>query len=207
MARLRLNEQDIWPLQERLRESPDDVDALVELGALRFEPGHDDGAAVELLSRALALDPKNVDARFWLAKTAYHDRSDYQRAKRLLDEALDIDPNRADCLSLLYSVRQDLGEEEPTRDAALLQRAIERAPQWPTLRYDYARWLLAQRRWAEAEEEARRGLMGMNADLGGPAGSYYDEAVSGVASPALAHRLQELLGEITRLRRRGSEQG
>lgn len=127
---IELDKEYIRYLQGRLALNPMDVQALIHLGVLSWEPFHDEKKAIHYLQQAVACDPKNVEARFWMAKCYYHDFCDYAKAKAVLLEALDIDPSRSDCLSLLASISWTISNKI---DKAIhyLELAVQYEPSWP----------------------------------------------------------------------------
>jgi tetratricopeptide (TPR) repeat protein len=190
--------EDLPTIEKRLACNCDDLDALIELGALRFEPGHDPRTAEEVLRRAITLDPRNVDALFWLAKIRFHDYVDLEAAKMLLEEALQVNSQRADCLSLLASVLADL-DDEPWHYVGYLERAVASEPQWPSLRHHYAQTLLKLGRLDDAELQAREGLAVLEGVTRQEVrDSYYEVAVTGRRWPQMREELVSLLAEIAR---------
>ncbi|GAB4194257.1 MAG: hypothetical protein Tsb0015_17240 [Simkaniaceae bacterium] len=144
-------------LQEILKKNPNDLEALIQLGALEFEFFHHDKLAISLLEKAIELEPKNVEARFWLAACLFYDLFEYERAKKILHEALTINPNLPDCLSLMAWI---LYEKDKALKKAkeYVQKAIIYAPDWPMLRYQLAEILLDDGKIVAAEEEIHKAM-------------------------------------------------
>lgn len=117
-------------LKKLIEKDPQNIQALIQLGVLCWEPFHDDIKAIEYLEKAIKYDPQNIDARFWLAKCYYHDNCAYEKAKQLLKDALNIDPKRSDCFHLLATIIEDF---DRNNEEALkyVKKAVEFAPDWP----------------------------------------------------------------------------
>ncbi len=102
----------VMALEQRLRENPNDIKALLELAHLHLDQGafHQ---SIELYKRVLALDPRNVEAITHLGIIL--SRSPHpEQALRVFDKALAIDPNYPHALwdkaRVLYEVKQDYKE-------------------------------------------------------------------------------------------------
>jgi len=144
-------------LKQDLQNNPQDVAALIQIGALEFEYFHRHNKAIDYLQQAINLNPKNIDARFWLAACLYHDFCEYEKAEHVLKEALQLAPNRADCLSLLASITWHSGS--PLEQAiSYLRKAVEAAPDWPLLRHKLATLLLELHQIEQAEQEIKKAL-------------------------------------------------
>ncbi|MFC1854768.1 tetratricopeptide repeat protein [Candidatus Dependentiae bacterium] len=116
-------------LKNYLERNPDDVDALVEFGALCsvvFEGPRDAELA---LIRAIEFDPTSIEAYYWLGRTYLWDCSYEERAKWALEKAVSLDDKNFDtqCLlahSFTYSFDREVGlaveyvKENPTYVAA-----------------------------------------------------------------------------------------
>lgn len=144
-------------LEAVLKDAPNDVQVLIQLGVLSWEPFHEDEKAIEYLAKAIALDPQNVEARFWLATCYYHDFCAYEKARTLLMEALKIDPYRPECLSLLASIvidtTKNIGEA-----INLYLLAIDYAPNWPILYRSIVELYLEIGDLKQAEVYVQKGL-------------------------------------------------
>ncbi len=145
-------------LEEKNKQNPHDIQTLIHLGMLSWEPFHKQEKAIEYLEKAIEYDPNNVEARFWLAKCYYHDYCDYERVKKILLEALSIDPQRADCLDLLSGVIRDMSEDwkEAIKYA---EKAILYAPDWPMLRASLAELYLKIKDTDKAEFQIQQAFV------------------------------------------------
>ncbi|MBS0607226.1 MAG: tetratricopeptide repeat protein [Verrucomicrobia bacterium] len=144
-------------LEKQISSDPNNVQALIHLGVLSWEPFHEREKAVEYLSKTIALDSKNVEARFWLAKCYYHDFCAYAKSREVLLEALEIDPNSPECLSLLASVIMDT-TENINEAISCYEKAIISAPDWPALYRSLSQLCLDNNNPAKAESCVRKGL-------------------------------------------------
>ncbi len=185
-------------LKEKLVSNPSDASTIMRLGIMAWEPFHEREEAIRYLEHAIALDPNIVDARFWLAKCYYHDYCNYDQAEKLIFEALRLDPTRADCLYLLAGVILDTTEK--LDDAiACLEKAIEYAPDWPTLHSFLASLYIRANRLDCAERQASK-----IRDLaqtppvrpGNSIDEYYELVVTGRADKDLLGDYNELIDKI-----------
>lgn len=142
---------EIWYsyLKNELAKNPKNVEVLIELGVLAWEPFHQQEEAIAYLENAIIYDPKNTEARFWLAKCYYHDYCDYQKVEDILLEALSIDPTKPECLALLAeNIVDKRGDID--KSIACYQKAVDYAPDWPILRHSIARLYLKKKDIAAA---------------------------------------------------------
>ncbi|MBS0649666.1 MAG: tetratricopeptide repeat protein [Verrucomicrobia bacterium] len=144
-------------LEKQIGSDPNNVQALIHLGVLSWEPFHEREKAVEFLSKTITLDSKNVEARFWLAKCYYHDFCAYAKSREALLEALEIDPNSPECLSLLASVIMDT-TENVNEAISCYEKAIISAPDWPALYRALSQFYLDNNNLTKAESCIREGL-------------------------------------------------
>lgn len=190
--------QYLQALQVKLKQNPNDIQTLILLGFIMFEPFHNPEEAEKYLLQAIHKDPNNVDARFWLAKVYYHEFIDEKKTKQILEEALKINPNRADCLSLMASVLIGIGRK-PEEYVAYLERAVEQEPDWVLTQHFLASVLLKLGRFTEAENHAKQALSLLNSrrlpkDI---IGEYYESVVTGRSESKYSKdRLESLLKEI-----------
>jgi tetratricopeptide (TPR) repeat protein len=142
-------------LQERLDRNPQDVDALVHLGALLFEYFHESEQALSLLQKAVELDPLNVNAKFWLAMSLSFDYFEYTKAEKILQEVLKLDGHHAASLGLIaWIIRDNNGPLDQAIEYA--QKALIYAPDWPMLWCQLAELLLTTGDVKGAEEEIQK---------------------------------------------------
>jgi tetratricopeptide (TPR) repeat protein len=156
-----------------------DVSAWIRLGRLLFEPGHRHDDAIAALNSALAIDRMNAEARFWLAVVYFQDFAESAAARPLLEEAVSLEPNNPAYLTLMASVRRDLGEAGP-ETLELIRRAVALAPDWRASREQLVVELLdsGQRSEAVAALSALDELPVIDSPAD-PAEGYYEEVVTG----------------------------
>ncbi|MBS0620982.1 MAG: tetratricopeptide repeat protein [Verrucomicrobia bacterium] len=200
MKKHKKDEIDVYynRLKRDLRNSSQDVSALIQISALDFEYFHRHKEAVDYLERAINLSPQNSDARFWLAACLYHDFCDYDKAEQVLREALQLAPNRADCLSLLASISWHSGKSLENA-VCYLRKAVEAAPDWPLLRHKLATYLLELNQVICAEQEIKLALaleqsppMQTNNEVE----FYYENVVTGRAWTDVEGEFQELIKRV-----------
>ena len=102
-------------LKERLRESPDDMGALVESGIAEKTAGHLDHAE-DKFRRALAHDPESSVLHFFLAEIFYN-RGLGEEAFRFLRRSIELNPANPDAHFLAGFILGDLGRVEEAREA------------------------------------------------------------------------------------------
>jgi tetratricopeptide (TPR) repeat protein len=104
-------------LERALKLKPQDPDALLEMGNVKYDTG-DFLAAADFYARSLAADPANADARTDLGNT-YFQRNppDYKRAIEEYRRALEIDPRHELTLQNLASAALNLKDKATARDA------------------------------------------------------------------------------------------
>ncbi len=139
-------------LENQLKKEPKNIQVLIQLGVLSWEPFHRQEEAITYLERAIEYDPKTTEARFWLAKCYYHDYCDYARVEAILLEALSIDPKKPECLSLLASDIIDI-RGDVAKALSCFEEAIDYAPDWPILRYSAAQFYLDKKDVASAKSQ------------------------------------------------------
>jgi tetratricopeptide (TPR) repeat protein len=104
-------------LERALKLKPQDPDALLEMGNVKYDTG-DFIAAADFYTRSLAADPANADARTDLGNTYFQrDPPDYQRAIDEYRRALQIDPRHELTLQNLASAALNLKDKATARDA------------------------------------------------------------------------------------------
>ena len=168
-------------LENEIEKDPMNVQALIHLGFLSWEPFHQEKKAIDYLKKAIEYDPNNVDARFWLAKCYYHDCCDYEEARRITLEALKIDPKRSDCLSLLAMIIEDTTEDW-NEAICYLKKAIQYTPDWPELHFFLASQYLNIKDIKSAEFEIEKALELSNIHIEKPKNAiekYYELIVTG----------------------------
>jgi pentatricopeptide repeat protein len=126
--------------------------ALHALRAIILLKGNDAASAVREAQQAFDIDPKNVDAVSLLASKKLAD-GDADGALRLLD-SLTVDPNDETRISLqkmqAYARKGDLAKAE-----SLLRKVISLNPKEASFQAQLIQFLVAQRRFDEAEKEFR----------------------------------------------------
>ncbi|MFC1854347.1 hypothetical protein ACFLY6_00560 [Candidatus Dependentiae bacterium] len=91
----------LYELDEHLERNPDDVDALIEFGALCSVVFEGPGDAIIALKKAIELDDKNIEAYYWIGRTYLFDCSDGGSAKKYLEKAVLLDIDNFDTQYLL----------------------------------------------------------------------------------------------------------
>ena len=108
-------ERRVAELEARLRESPEDVGALVESGIAEKAAGRLDQAERKF-RRALEHDPDSSVLHFFLAEIFYN-RGLGEEALRCLRRSIDINPANPDAHFLAGFILGDLGRIEEAREA------------------------------------------------------------------------------------------
>ncbi|MBL9103642.1 MAG: tetratricopeptide repeat protein [Myxococcales bacterium] len=108
-------------LYERLRDAPEDGDALFDLGNALDERGRGDDAE-KIWRRLVELDPDYSEAWFNLGVAAKN-RADWHTALDLFTRAHTTDPDDPSALHCRGHVHQELGDEARGRDDLL--RAVD----------------------------------------------------------------------------------
>lgn len=106
------NEEQVRLLQEKLRNSPEDLNSRMELGRIYLEEGMV-ADAIRSYEKVLSQDPKNVRVRLVLA-VAYQrqDRPNLERVAQLLEEARRLAPQQADIRLNLGQVYQSMNKPD-----------------------------------------------------------------------------------------------
>ena len=183
-------------LEKRIKENPNDFEALLEKGFLCIGgPFMSPDEALECLEKAVELKPDNVEALFWLAKTYYHDFCDDDKTLELLERALKFAPDRADLHSLISGIL-------PAKDAIFhLRKAISLEPTWVIPRKALSRKLLDQNLFNKAEHEAKKAYENFNKfknqELKTSYEKYYEPCITGRSGGKMAEMLfDELFQKI-----------
>lgn len=108
-------ERRVVELENRLRESPDDVGALVESGIAEKAAGRLDHAERKF-RRALEHDPDSSVLHFFLAEIFYN-RGLGEEALRFLRRSIDLNPANPDAHFLAGFILGDLGRIDEAREA------------------------------------------------------------------------------------------
>ncbi|MCA1642510.1 MAG: tetratricopeptide repeat protein [Acidobacteria bacterium] len=104
-------------LERALKLKPQDADALLEMGNVKYDSG-DFTAAADFYTRSLAANPSNADARTDLGNTFFQrNPPDYRRAIEEYRRALEIDPRHELTLQNLASAALNLKDKATARDA------------------------------------------------------------------------------------------
>ncbi|MBS0607227.1 MAG: tetratricopeptide repeat protein [Verrucomicrobia bacterium] len=189
--------------EKELALNPNNIQALILLGVLLWEPFHEDDKAIEYLTKAIALDPKNVEARFWLAACYYHDFCAYEKSKSLLLEALEIDPNRPECLALLATIIMDT-TKDINFSVTLLERAVNFAPDWPMLWLSLARRYIRMADPDKAESCIQKGLQCklLTCKPKNNLENYFENIVTGRSWKSIMEEFEPQISEIRLLRKK-----
>lgn len=185
-------------LEKKIEENPKNIQALIQLGVLCWEPFHEQNRALEYLEKAVEYDPQNVDALFWGAKCIYHDFCAYEGAKQLLRLALTIDPKRADCLDLLATIIEDFDRND-AEALEYVKKAVELAPDWPACRAFLVSLYVKLHDIPSAERELEKLEELCKLPLIKPKNGvedYYENIVTGRGSKMMAERIAALKERI-----------
>ena len=133
--RLRALDKATLYLERALKLRPQDPDALLEMGNVKYDAG-DFPSAADFYTRSLAADPANADARTDLGNTYFQrDPPDYQRAIDEYRRALQLDPRHELTLQNLASAALNLKDKATARDAIDRLAAVNpNNPMLPALR-------------------------------------------------------------------------
>ncbi len=113
-------------------------------------------SGTDALDRALGDDTTRGDAHFMLG-LAYQQLGETAGAIRALERSLEIDPDRPQRLQALAQAYQRAGRDAATIPP-LYERALELQPALAWIRAEYAHFLQAEGRQAEAEDAYRTAL-------------------------------------------------
>ncbi len=137
---------------------------LAELSDVCFDPyrlsvaaavansAGDHAGALDLIDRAIALAPANSSYRRQYGLMLVNDR-EFDRARTQLEKAVELAPTDSDAWLQLVNAQRGMGDE--TAAVNTLLRGLQLCPQSPSLHLEYARWLKAGNRPAEAIAEFR----------------------------------------------------
>ena len=108
-------ERRLQELEERLRTSPDDLEALVQAGIAEKTAGRLERAH-SLFQRAIDKDPESSVLHFLLAETLYN-RGLHEDAMRSVRKSIELNPENPDALYLIGFILGDLGRSEEAAEA------------------------------------------------------------------------------------------
>ncbi|NEP82528.1 MAG: hypothetical protein F6K39_32920 [Okeania sp. SIO3B3] len=100
----------VLAFEESLKENPENVTALLELGKLSIKL-EDLRAAKQLFAKTVSLERRNIRAMELLAKVLI-DLKEYQEATNILEHLVKILPQNLSALSLLENCYRQIGKEE-----------------------------------------------------------------------------------------------
>ena len=149
------SEEDVKELEQlknELAKDPKNVDLLLKIGMLLFDPFIDMDQGLPYFEKAMELDPDNPDLPFWAGYALYHDQSAYEDSKKLFERALSLDSDRAEFHYMLFSTLWDMRNNK-TVDFKHLLMAIELQPKWFFPREHYIKCLIINNELNKAEEE------------------------------------------------------
>ena len=66
--------KELGQLKKELAKDPNNVDLLLKIGMLLFDPFMDMEIGLPYFEKAMKLDPKNPDLPFWTGYALYHDQ-------------------------------------------------------------------------------------------------------------------------------------
>ncbi len=169
-------------LQEKLEQEPDNVPVLLDLGFLFFNEAHIPEKALAYYHRALELDPRNTAIMHWIALVHYFERVDFDKALEVLKQALLINPNSPECLSCYAAVLSDDPSVSASDYFHYIERAVQAAPEWPSLHLELAMAYAYLARWNDAEAEITKAYDVYEPSLSDPKDarrSYFQRIVTG----------------------------
>jgi Flp pilus assembly protein TadD len=200
-----LEEHRLEELTEAVSRDPADGEALIEYGALLFEPFHQEEQARPVLERAAEVLPHDGRPLFWLANIAMHRDCDDAAAQRYVEAALVREPNRPECLSLLISALIDQPSER-VRCRELAEKLVAVAPDWPMAHRMRADVLIRTGQVQEAERALRTALELAERPVAWDVpDNYFEEVETGRRSSAQA--INSIRERLAALRHRDVEQG
>ncbi|MFL6229871.1 MAG: tetratricopeptide repeat protein [Pyrinomonadaceae bacterium] len=104
-------------LERALKVKPQDADALLELGNVKYDTG-DFPAAADFYARSLAVKPNNADARTDLGNSYFRrNPPDYARAIEEYRRAIQVDPKHELAWQNLASAALNLRDKTTAREA------------------------------------------------------------------------------------------
>jgi tetratricopeptide (TPR) repeat protein len=115
-------------LEKALSIDPDDVDALVTLGGIRYEQG-DNAGAIDLLAKAVTAAPDRWQAQ-WMLASAYLREKKYKEARDHAELALKAGKDKAERARLVLGEAQaELGNR--TEAAVMFEEFLKQNPDDP----------------------------------------------------------------------------
>ena len=139
-------------LKSKLVKNPNNVELLLKIGMLLFDPFIDMDEGLPYFEKAIKLDPKNPDLPFWTGYALYHDQCAYEKSKKLFEQALSLDPNRSEFHYMIFYVLWHMTEDENVGLKHLL-KAIKLQPEWIDPRTQYVTYLIDKNKFNEAKKE------------------------------------------------------
>ena len=188
--------------EKKLKQNPNDIKVLTELGFLNMLEDGDHDKAICLLNHAFKLDQSNTEPLFWLAKTYYHCFYDEKAIKKTLKKALKINPSSAACHELLADVFNHF-DENCDKSIYHLKKAVEAEPTWIAPRMRLSRYLMEDGKFDKAKAVAKKAYE-IFKTLQLPAlktrmEEYYEESVRGRV-PKKIKNIKMLLKDIKKAR-------
>lgn len=137
-------------LEDRIKNNPCDIDALIKKGFLCFDLFEDSEEAVLMFDQALRVDPNNVDVLFLLGLTHYIFFNVGKKAQLNFAKALRLDSNYTESRFFLSRVISD-----EDRELKFLKEVVKREPKWLSPCRALIRKLIRRNKLDEAEKLAR----------------------------------------------------
>ena len=144
--------KEIDKLKKELEKKPKNIDLLLKIGMLLFDPFMEIEDAIPYFKKAVELSPNNPDVLFWTGYVLYHGMCKYEESKKLFEQALLLEPNRAEFHYMMFYVLWYMTNKEKTGLHHLL-KAIELQPEWPDPRIQYIVYLIGKNKLDYAKKE------------------------------------------------------
>ncbi len=187
-------------LDERIKENPGDVDALLKKAVLLFDSYLLFDEAIEILRSLIARDPDNVDALLWLGECFCFCIGDIVESEQVMRKALGIDQNRADC-HMVLAASLDRSERNCPEAEFHYRRATELEPSWILPRKYLALILVCHGKLEQARQELEKALLNVPETIDvdevyDPIKEYHASFMTGRRDPKARQLILEFMQEI-----------
>ena len=145
--------KELEELKKELVKEPKNVELLLKIGMLLFDPFMDMDQGLPYFEKAMKLEPKNPDLPFWAGYALYHDQCAYQEAKKLFERAISLDSDRAEFHYMMFYVLWDITKKGEKINLKPLFKAIELQSGWLKPREQYITCLIMNNEFDLAEKE------------------------------------------------------
>ena len=144
--------KELDKLKKELAKDPKNVELLLRIGMILFDPFIDMDKGRAYFEKAIELEPDNPNLLFWFGYALYHNECDYKAAKKLFERALSLDPERPEFNYMMFYVLWQMNDNEK-KGLKYLLKTIKLQPGWLSPIRQYVTYLIKQNEFDKTEKK------------------------------------------------------